>query len=116
MAITGVIRKNNRQLTGELETAMVQAETVYASNPTPYRRVAWSQKRSEYELHLLDLTQKHMLHATQKSFEHSNKARRLLAYLTRPDRPPISIPRILTSQGQISDAPEKDHGNLSKFL
>lgn len=46
-----------------------------------------------------------MLHATQKSFEHGNKTGHLLAYLTRPDRPPISIPRILTAQGQISDAP-----------
>lgn len=29
----------------------------------------------------------------------------LLAYLTRPNRTPISIPRIITTQGKISDTP-----------
>lgn len=47
-----------------------------------------------------------MLHSKQKSFEHGNKAGRLLAYLTRPEYAPSSIPRIMTTQGQISDTPE----------
>ena len=105
MSITGVLRKNNRMLTEELETVMVGAESAYASNPASDTREAWLQSRREYELRLLDLTQKRMLHATQKSFEHGNKAGRLLADLTRPDHSPISIPLILTAQGPISDNP-----------
>lgn len=46
-----------------------------------------------------------MLYTSQKILEHGNKPVRLLAYLTRPHHSSISIPRILTSQGLISDAP-----------
>ena len=105
MSITGVLCKNNRMLTEELETVMVHAESAYASNPASDTSKAWLQSRREYELRLLDLMQKRMLHATQKSFEHGNKAGLLLAYLIRPDNSPISIPRILTAQGPISDNP-----------
>lgn len=44
-----------------------------------------------------------MFYVTQKTFEHGNKAGHLLAYLTRPDHTPISIPWILTPQGHVSD-------------
>ena len=47
-----------------------------------------------------------MLYVTQKTFEHGNKAGRLLAYITRAESTPISIPRILTSMNQISDVPQ----------
>lgn len=47
-----------------------------------------------------------MFYVTQKTFEHGNKAGHLLAYLTRPDHTPISIPWILTPQGHVSDIVE----------
>lgn len=99
MSITGIVRKNNQMRTEELENAMVCAESKYASNPASDTRETWLQSRGEYELRLLNLTQKCMLHVSQKSFEYGNKAGRLLAYLTRPDHSPISIPRIFTTQG-----------------
>lgn len=79
MSIKGVIRQNNRQRTEELETAMLTAESAYATNPNFDTRNEWLQSRREYELRLLDHTQKRMLHTTQKVFEHGNKAGRLLA-------------------------------------
>lgn len=104
MFITGILLKNTQQHTVELKTAMTSAETAYASNPTPTNRDTWLQCRRGYELCLLDLTQKRMLHTTQTSFEHGNKPG-LLAYLTRPEHSPVSILWIMTAQGQISDAP-----------
>lgn len=97
VSITGVLRKNTQQHTVELRTTMTAAKRAYASDPSLTIREAWLQGRRKYELRLLDLTQKRMLHVTQKSFEHGNKAGSLLAYLTRPEYSPISIPRIMTT-------------------
>lgn len=60
----------------------------------------------EYELRLLDLTNKNILYVTQK-LEHGNKAGRLLAYLARPNYTTTSIPQIQTSLGHISDSPQE---------
>lgn len=100
-------RYNAQQRTEELENAMTAAETAYAQNPCTATLTPWLHSHREYELHLLDLTKKRMLYVTQKTFEHGNKAGRLLTYLTRSDRTPISIPRILISQDKISDIPQE---------
>lgn len=86
---------------------MVAAEAAYAVNPDLATRTSWLHCRREYELHLLEHMFFSKVHVTQKSFEHGNKACRLLAYLTRPNRTPISSPRILTSQDMVSDVPQK---------
>lgn len=98
-AITGVLRKNIQKHTEDLETTMLTAESAYVASPDSDTRDIWLQCRRAYKLRLLDPIQKRIPHTAQKSFEHSNNAGRLLAYLTRPDRSPISIPCILTSQG-----------------
>lgn len=68
ISISGILHKNTQQHTVELEMAMTSAETAYAFDPTPASRDIWLQCRRGYELCLLDLTQKRMLHITQKSF------------------------------------------------
>lgn len=106
MSITGALRKNTQKSTEELESTMLAAESAYVRNLDPNTRDTWLYRYREYELHLLDLTQKRMLHSAQKTFEHGKEAGRLLAYLTRSEYSPLSIPRILPFQGQISDIPQ----------
>lgn len=104
MSITGILRKNAQQCTEELESALLKAEVEYSQNSHALSR--WLHCCREYELCLLDLTKKRMLYVTQKIFEHGNKAGRLLAYLTRSDCSPVSVPRILVSGNTISDVPQ----------
>lgn len=115
MFITGILCKNTQQHTEELQNTMMVTETAYVQNPSTAMLTPWLHSRREYELCLLDLTKKRMLYVTQKTFEHGNKAGRLLAYLTRSDRTPISIPRILTSQDKISDVPQDITGAFLSF-
>lgn len=50
MSITGILRKNNKMRTEELENAMLSAESAYASNPVSDTRETWLQCRREYEI------------------------------------------------------------------
>lgn len=54
-----------------------------------------------------------MLYTTPKTFEHGNKAGRLLAYLARPEYTPISIPWIQLSTGHIGNTLQ---GIVNAFL
>lgn len=71
--MTAALLKNAQQRTEELENPMLEAESAYVWSPDPNTLDAWLYSRREYELRLLDLTQK-LLHVTQKTFEHGNRA------------------------------------------
>lgn len=77
MSITGALSNNTQQRTEEPENTMLAAESAHVRNPNPDTPDIWLYSRGEYELHLIDLTQKQMLHIAQKTFEHGKKAGRL---------------------------------------
>ncbi|XP_071982368.1 receptor expression-enhancing protein 1 isoform X1 [Engystomops pustulosus] len=88
-----------------LTAALVTAEKEYLEKPTPGNKKTWAQAQRNHLAVVKERTSKRLQAREASIFEFGDKNGKLLAYLSRAERPCASVPSILDSSGALNTEP-----------
>uniref|UniRef100_A0A803K2L7 Reverse transcriptase domain-containing protein n=1 Tax=Xenopus tropicalis TaxID=8364 RepID=A0A803K2L7_XENTR len=113
-AISGARRATAQELE-ERQLKLRETEEIYISSPGTDTLHNFKAAQTALEETRTKMTQKKLLYATQKTFDKGEKNGKLLAYLSRAQTPPNTIPRINSTTGVPTTDPSQKAHTFAQF-